>query len=90
MISERGIPVVVVVLFATATGEQSLREAILAEMGSNVDLRVCEHIEADRKPSVKTQLGRQKMRRSAPTVLSAPWERGSTKSVRSATVIWVY
>jgi hypothetical protein len=46
MISERGIPVVVVVLFATATGEQSLREAMLAEMGSNVDLRVCEHIEA--------------------------------------------
>jgi hypothetical protein len=46
MISERKIPVIVVVLFATVTGEQILRGAILAEMGTNVDIRVCEHIEA--------------------------------------------
>ena len=46
MISDRSIPVVVVVLFATATGEQLLREAIVCEMGTNVDLRVCEHIDA--------------------------------------------
>jgi hypothetical protein len=46
IITERNIPVIVVVLFATATGEQFLREAIIHEMGTNVDLRVCEHIEA--------------------------------------------
>jgi hypothetical protein len=27
-------------------GEQFLREAIVCEMGTNVDLRVCEHIDA--------------------------------------------
>jgi hypothetical protein len=46
VISERAIPVIVVVLFATASGEQLLREAIVCEMGTNVDLRVCEHIDA--------------------------------------------
>lgn len=45
VISERSIPVIVVVLFATATGEPLLREAIVHEMGTNVDLRICEHIE---------------------------------------------
>jgi hypothetical protein len=44
-ISERKIPVIIVVLFATASGEQFLREAMIAEMGTNIDLRVCEHIE---------------------------------------------
>jgi hypothetical protein len=46
VIIDRKIPVIVVVLFATASGEQLLREAIVHEMGTNVDLRVCEHIEA--------------------------------------------
>jgi hypothetical protein len=45
LISERKIPVIVVVLFATAIGETVLREAMIAEMGSNIDLRVCEHID---------------------------------------------
>jgi hypothetical protein len=44
-IHERKMPVIVVALFATTSGEQSLRKAIIAEMGSNIDLRVCEHIE---------------------------------------------
>jgi hypothetical protein len=46
LIIDRNIPVIVVVLFATAPGEQLLREVIVHEMGTNVDLRVCEHIEA--------------------------------------------
>jgi hypothetical protein len=46
VITERNTPVIVVVLFATATGEQLVREAIICEMGTNVDLRVCERIEA--------------------------------------------
>jgi hypothetical protein len=46
MISDRKLPIIVVVLFAAATGEQLLREAIVGQMGSNVDLRVCENIEA--------------------------------------------
>jgi hypothetical protein len=44
VIGERKIPVIVVVLFATVSGEQFLRDAIIADMGSNIDLRVCEHI----------------------------------------------
>jgi hypothetical protein len=45
MIKERMIPVIVVVLLATATGEAVLRDAMEKEMGSNIDLRVCEHVE---------------------------------------------
>lgn len=44
-IAERSIPVVVVVLLATIEGEQYLRDAMVAEMGPNIDLRVCEHID---------------------------------------------
>ena len=89
VITERNIPVIVVVLFATATGEQLLREAIICGMGTNIDLRVCERIEAGLRALVTAELGRQKVRRSAPIVLSAPCAaRGSTKSARSVTVIW--
>jgi hypothetical protein len=45
IIHERGLPVIVVALFATNEGETAVREAILAEMCNNIDLRVCEHIE---------------------------------------------
>jgi hypothetical protein len=44
-IGERKIPVIIVALFATTTGEERLRKTIIAEMGINIDLRVCEHIE---------------------------------------------
>jgi hypothetical protein len=49
VITERGIPVIVVVLFATVEGEQHLREIIIREMGTNIDLRVCEYIETGLK-----------------------------------------
>jgi hypothetical protein len=39
VIGERKIPVIVVVLFATAAGEQLLRAAIVGETGANIDLR---------------------------------------------------
>jgi hypothetical protein len=45
MIRDRNIPVIVVVLFATVSGEQSLREAIVARMGSNIEFRICEQID---------------------------------------------
>ena len=47
VITEKGIPIVVVVLFATASGERYLRNVMIAEMGANVDLRVCEYIDDD-------------------------------------------
>jgi hypothetical protein len=45
MIRERMIPVIAVVLLATTTGESVLRDAMVTEMGNNIDLRVCENAE---------------------------------------------